>query len=95
MKNYVYFKNFEMEKVYLTRFVRGTVDIIIALTRTVRPRLASPHSPPAKLDSDKFEDPRRTKPDGFIESCTQGVWAPPQNQLGLRPGPRSGWGLGQ
>ncbi len=39
--------------------------------RTVRARYASPQSPPAKLDSDKFGDSRRTKPAGLIESCTQ------------------------
>ncbi len=51
----------------------------------------------AKLDSDKFDDSRRTKPAGLVES-SQGVGAPLQtpgqlrrkNVAGLRPKPRLG-----
>ncbi len=46
--------------------------------RTVWARYASPHSPPAKPDLDKFGSSRRTKLVGLIESCTQGVGASPQ-----------------
>ncbi len=73
-----------MEKLDLTRFVRGAVDMVIALILGpfgLATRYASPHSPPAKLDSDKFGDSRRAKPDGLIESCTQGVGAQPQNSF--------------
>ncbi len=55
----------------------------------------SPHSPPAKLYSDKFGDSRRTNPVGLIESRAQGVWSPPQTLLGLRARPLSGGLLGR
>ncbi len=54
----------------------------------------SPHSPPAKLDSDKSGDSRRTKPAGLIESCTpgprpdsvqQGVWGEAPLSLATAP----------
>ncbi len=46
--------------------------------RTVRARYASPHSPPAKLDSAKFGSSRRPQPAGLVNSCTQGgLEAPP------------------
>ncbi len=55
----------------------------------VRVRYASPHNPPAKqLDSDNstanLTTRRRTKPAALIESCTQGVGAPPPNSGRLR-----------
>ncbi len=52
---------------------------------TVRAPYASPQSPPAKLDSDKFGSSRRTKPVGLIESCTQGVGAMPPNPGAASP----------
>ncbi len=47
--------------------------------QTVRVRYAGPHSPPAKLDSDKFDNLTVDQTGWLkIESCTQGVGAPPQ-----------------
>ncbi len=49
----------------------AAVSGLAALTRTVRARYASPHSPPAKLDSDKFGDEAGDETGGLIESCTR------------------------
>ncbi len=38
---------------------------------TVRDRYAHPHSPPPKLDSDKFGDEAGDQTGGMIESCTR------------------------
>ncbi|MCP3661316.1 MAG: hypothetical protein GY696_02295 [Gammaproteobacteria bacterium] len=44
-------------------FARGLVSgFASAQPSTVRARYARPHSPPAKLDSSKFGNSRRTKP---------------------------------
>ncbi len=62
-------------------------------TRTVRARYACPRRQPAKLDSDKFDDSRQTKPFGLIESCTQGAGARPKNSGAASPHECS-WALG-
>ncbi len=72
-----------------------------AQPRAVRARYASPQSPPAKLDSDKFGSSRRDQTGWLGAASPQDrCWglrpqtpagSPPQTPLGLRP--RSCWGL--
>ncbi len=69
--------------------------------RSIQTRYASPHSPLAKLDLEKFGSSRRTKPVGLIES----FGAPPQTPGRFRSKnvaggsapakPRSAGGLGE
>ncbi len=65
--------------------------------RTVRARYARPpHAHMPNCIQTNFDDSRRTKPPGLIESCTQGVVASPQIPLELRlkPTPLEERGLG-